>query len=375
MERVEYTLGYIVFTVCVLFTPNEFRSAGLTVQNLFSSWIGSEDIGFIQFHLRRTALTLLIHCALPLGYYVGMCLAAPEENLFSIHSASSGWQLYFGLSATLQLFSVALVFYWSRNGWSNHPISHTLSKFALPQSSWRSVASSINTEFRRIEKFATGPPDARVIVTDTWVMKVTVYRLHVTLQQDAHLTVIDSKQHDMSPDSGTPVQILTLRVASINPNIKSFDIRRSSEYIYTDGRGVLEMRLNSTEYAELREKLHSPIRNAANVVVHLTLSELFLETFKSQVEMNQVYRHTSGQELEPCIGCMQVSANVKLVRLCRDEGECQQCYCRPMWCLVCMGKWFASRQDQTRPETWLSSTVACPTCRAKFCVLDICLVE
>ncbi|XP_049340102.1 E3 ubiquitin-protein ligase TM129 isoform X5 [Astyanax mexicanus] len=242
MERVEYTLGYIVFTVCVLFTPNEFRSAGLTVQNLFSSWIGSEDIGFIQFHLRRTALTLLIHCALPLGYYVGMCLAAPEENLFSIHSASSGWQLYFGLSATLQLFSVALVFYWSRNGWSNHPISHTLSKFALPQSSWRSVASSINTEFRRIEKFATGPPDARVIVTDTWVMKVTVYRLHVTLQQDAHLTVIDSKQHDMSPDSGTPVQILTLRVASINPNIKSFDIRRASEYIYTDGRGVLEMR-------------------------------------------------------------------------------------------------------------------------------------
>lgn len=360
MERVEFILVYVVFVVCVLFTPNEFRSAGLTVQNLFSDWIGSEDIGFIQFHIRRTALTLIIHCSLPLGYYVGMCIAAPEENLTYIHLASPGWQLYFGLSSAVLLLSLALVFYWSRNGWSNHPISKTLGRFALPQSSWRAVASSINTEFRRIEKFVTGPPDARVIVTDTWVMKVTVYRLHVTLQQDAHLTVIHSKQHDLSPDSGTPVQILTLRVASIHPNTKSFDIR-----------------LNSTEYAELREKLHSPIRNAANVVVHLTLSELFLETFKSQVEMNQVYRHTSGQELEPCIGCMQVSGNIKLVRLCGDDGdgECQQCYCRPMWCLVCMGKWFASRQDQARPETWLGSTVACPTCRAKFCVLDICLVE
>lgn len=111
------------------------------------------------------------------------------------------------------------------------------------------------------------------------------------------------------------------------------------------------------------------------------------------------------QELEPCIGCMQVPANTKLVKLCHvdgkrqyahacvcmcvltwlwlavcvtgadNESDCQQCFCRPMWCLSCLGRWFASRQDQERPETWLSSRVPCPTCRAKFCVLDICLVR
>ncbi|KAF3859685.1 hypothetical protein F7725_022084, partial [Dissostichus mawsoni] len=64
---------------------NEFRSAGLTVQNLFSSWLGSEDVGFIQYHVRRTSITLLVHSALPLGYYLGMCIAAPEKNLGSIH--------------------------------------------------------------------------------------------------------------------------------------------------------------------------------------------------------------------------------------------------------------------------------------------------
>ena len=74
---------------------------------------------------------------------------------------------------------------------------------------------------------------------------------------------------------------------------------------------------------------------------------------------------------------MQTIANIKLIKNCQEpnEGECQQCYCRPMWCLTCMGKWFASRQDQQHPETWLSSQVPCPTCRAKFCILDVCIIR
>ncbi|KAG9338561.1 hypothetical protein JZ751_025619 [Albula glossodonta] len=364
MERPEvtFTLAYIVFVFCFVFTPNEFRSAGVTVQNLFSGWLGSEDLGFIQYHIRRTSITLIVHSILPLGYYFGMCIAAPDKNLWYVHSASEGWQLYFTFSVALPLLSLMLVLLWSRNKWGNHPISKNMGAHALPHSSWRAVASSINTEFRRIDKFATGAPGARVIVTDTWVMKVTTYYLHVAQQQDIHLTVIDSKQHELSPDSNTPVQILTISVASINPSVKPFDIR-----------------LNSTEYGELREKLHAPIRNAANVVIHQTLSDMFLDTFKSHVEANQIYSLPSGQELEPCIGCMQVNANTKLLRLCQDdsegEGDCQQCYCRPMWCLTCLGKWFASRQDQQHPETWLASRVPCPTCRAKFCILDVCMVQ
>ncbi|RMC14429.1 hypothetical protein DUI87_09525 [Hirundo rustica rustica] len=180
------------------------------------------------------------------------------------------------------------------------------------------------------------------------------------LQQDIHLTVTDSRQHELTPDSNVPVQFLTIRVASVNPYVKAFDIR-----------------LNSTEYGELREKLRAPISNAANVVIHQSLSDLFLETFTSLVEINQTYHVPSTQELEPCIGCMQTIANIKLIKNCQEpnEGECQQCYCRPMWCLTCMGKWFASRQDQQHPETWLSSQVPCPTCRAKFCILDVCLIR
>ncbi|KAG8591210.1 hypothetical protein GDO81_000087 [Engystomops pustulosus] len=357
---VTFTLAYVVFAVCFVFTPNEFHSAGITVQNLLSGWLGSEDVAFIHYHVRRTTATLLVHSLLPLGYYIGMCFAAPEKQLYSVYTAGEGWKM-FALCAVILPTAVGfLALYWSQKRWSNHPLARTLCHHALPQSDWRVVASSINTEFRRIDKFATGVPGARVIVTDTWVMKVTTYKVYVAQQQDIHLTVTESRQHELSPDSNTPVQFITIRVASINPSVKPFDIR-----------------LNSTEYGELREKLHAPIRNAANVVIHQTLSDMFLDTFRSLVEVNNVYELPSNQELEPCIGCMQTNANIKLVKYCHEpnEGECQQCYCRPMWCLTCMGKWFASRQDQQHPETWLSSQVPCPTCRARFCIVDVCIIR
>lgn len=64
-----------------------------------------------------------------------------------------------------------------------------------------------------------------MIVTDTWVIKVTTYCLHVAQQQDIRLTVIDSRQHELTPDSNMPVQFLTIRVTSVNPYVKAFDIR------------------------------------------------------------------------------------------------------------------------------------------------------
>ncbi|XP_055977511.1 E3 ubiquitin-protein ligase TM129 isoform X2 [Sorex fumeus] len=348
--EVTFTLAYLVFAVCFVFTPTEFHSAGLTVQNLLSGWLGSEDAAFVPYHLRRTAATLLCHALLPLGYYVGMCFAATDKVLYWPSRAPDAWSLFLLLAVALPTVTWALVYYWSRECWARHPLARTLALYALPQSDWRAVAASINTEFRRIDKFATGAPGARVIVTDTWVMKVTTYQVHVAQQQDVQLTVTQSQQHDLSPDSNLPVQLLTICVAAARPSVQAFDIR-----------------LNSAEYGELCEKLRAPIRSAANVVIHQSLGDLFLETFASLVEVNPAYAVPSSQ----------ARAAVKLVKTCAEatEGECQQCYCRPMWCLTCMGKWFASRQDPQRPDTWLASRVPCPTCRARFCILDVCAVR
>ncbi|CAL1612714.1 unnamed protein product [Knipowitschia caucasica] len=368
--QLSFTLGYWVFCFCFVLTPNEFRSAGLTVQNLFSSWLGSEHLGFVQYHIRRSSVTLLVHSAMPLGYYLGMCVAAPELLSKPLLEVEDGWHIVLLVALSLHIGSWTLVGYWSLWKWENHPISLTLQRHtpAAP-SGWGALASRLNTEFRAVDKFTAGIHGARVIVTDSWVLKVNTYSVSMALQSQCQLSVVQSRQHHFSADSASPTQVLTLRVDSTNPGARPFHFR-----------------LHSTEYADLRDKLRAPIRNEANVAIYRSISDVFLDTFRAHLQDNPPYSLPSGQELEPCIGCMQAPANIKLVKLCEledsgvqdgghQDGDCQRCMCRPMWCVSCMGRWFASRQDQQRPETWLRSRVPCPTCRARFCILDVCVVH
>lgn len=126
----------------------------------------------------------------------------------------------------------------------------------------------------------------------------------MALQRDCHVTVTESTQHHLNPDSASPTEILTLRVDSINPAVTPFNIKyvlsrqNCTSRVKTTRNQIIfptRSRLNSTEYAELREKLRAPIRNSPNVVIHQTLSELFLETFKAQVDLNQPYVLPRGQ--------------------------------------------------------------------------------
>ncbi|XP_077992534.1 E3 ubiquitin-protein ligase TM129-like [Glandiceps talaboti] len=352
------TVGYWLIALCLAIPPQEFRSAGLTVQNVLSHWLGSEEMHFIYYHMKRSAATLVFHSLIPLGYYIMMAMAMPEWNFWYFWTVSLYWQIYFYLSVFLLCIGCLLAFYWSRRKWNNHPIATILGYHG---DSWRAVASSVNIEFRRFDKFATGPPGQRVIVTDSWVIKMTTYGICMAHQGDVHLTLIGTQEHDIYYESNTSVQFLNIRVDSVNQHVKPFTIR-----------------LNSTEYSDLKEKLSAPVRNARNIVIHQSLTDRFLDTFREQVGLNPVFRLPGDyMDLDPCIGCMQTTANVKLQKLCDNPngGDCIQCFCRPMWCLECMSKWFASRQNQNEPQSWLSSKSPCPTCRSKFCILDVCQVQ
>lgn len=75
-------------------------------------------------------------------------------------------------------------------------------------------------------------------------------------------------------------------------------------------------RLNSAEYGELCEKLHAPIRSAANVVIRQSLGDLFLETFASLVEVNPAYSVPSNQVgAGPSVGGTPPSSQDHLVGL------------------------------------------------------------
>jgi len=352
-----FSLLYIVFAICFIFTPKEFKTAGLTVQSIFGSYLGSEDFDFIRYNIKRTTITVLVHSFIPIGYYIG--LACTSERLDLLDPVRYGQfasiALLIGFSSALCGILVAR--FWSWNNWKHHPICKVLVSHG---GTWQSVAAQINIEFRRVDKFSAVSSGSSVYVTDSWILKCTTYFVHISQQTDSHLSIASSDQYAFSHETSQPSQYLSIIVHSINPAVKSFTLR-----------------LNSTDYGELKDRLQAPIRNARNIVIHQSLSDKFLYAFKEQVKLNHRFvLNVDMPEPEPCIGCMLVVANIKLQKNCDSFGqeECHTCYCRPMWCIDCMGKWFASRQDQSEPSSWMSSQSPCPTCRSKFCMLDVCLI-
>lgn len=55
---------------CIIYPPTEFVSAGLTIKDIFSNWLGSENEFFVQYHIKRSIITLFIHSMLPFGKYI-----------------------------------------------------------------------------------------------------------------------------------------------------------------------------------------------------------------------------------------------------------------------------------------------------------------
>jgi len=362
-----YTMIYSFFAGCFIAPPTEFVAAGVTIQNIFSGWLGSEDFSFIYFHIKRITLTLIVHSLIPLGYFIGLALFAPNLDLFYFYKHGVILTTLVVLSLVGPACVLTLAIYWHSKNCEHHPLVKQLSNLAGEQDSWRAVASSINIEFRRIDKFTSGTPSRLIAVTDSWIIRTSTYQIYVAHQSDIHLTLADAEEHKLSYQTQTTVQYLNIAVGHIGQGLNPFSIR-----------------LNSLELGDLKEKLQGPIRNARNIVIHQSMSDLFLNAFREQINSNPPYYLPQNVEVEQCIGCMQKVSDVKLQKQCEAEdapgeagaapaaGGCVQCFCRPMWCLECMGKWFASRQDQQHPETWLASRSPCPTCRAQFCVLDVC---
>ncbi|XP_039266762.2 E3 ubiquitin-protein ligase TM129-like [Styela clava] len=362
-----FSIFYWLFAFCFIVGPADFKGAGLTVENLLSSWLGSEEIDFVNFHIKRTSATLIVHCLFPIGYYVGMTLVPDSGVSFGDMFSTSlelGWHVYSSISLVILLGALTVVFYWQINSWSYHPIATNLSLYKsednTSDSAWRVQASEVNNEFRRIDKYATSFVGwTRVIVTENWIIVTSLYGVKLTPQDKATISVLQTEEHAVSPESNAMVQYVHLR---IKPTIQ----RTLKPYF---------ARVISVEFKDLKESLRTRVYTLPDLSILQSTDELFLKAFREQLNQND--RYTSSDPLDQCIGCMQRDAEVKLTKNCGSTGphECKSCNCKPMWCAECMGRWYASRQDRHRIETWLSGSATCPMCRAKFCMLDISLLD
>lgn len=357
-----FTLFYFLVSLCFVFRTSEFISAGLTIEYIFEKYLGSEHENFILYNIKKTSLTLFTHSLLPVGYVVGLTCLSDSGSAFDWSSDSVLWNVVVTISVLLPFIVSITVCYWSRNNFENHPVAKKLKVFCNDsQTSWRSLASSINVEFRRVEKITLRCSSvATVHVTENWIIKLTPYQMYVANQGCCVLILSNADTHLLSSAGVGTVQYLTIDVKATEQDAQSFFIR-----------------CNALDFKDLEDRVQRPIIVLQDVTFHRSRLDQFIDVFRQQVELNPRYIPVQG--IEQCIGCMIAQSSVKLVKCCGDNTStsqsCVNCYCRPMWCLDCMAKWFALRQEQDHPETWLSSKCTCPVCRATFCVLDVCLLD
>uniref|UniRef100_A0A1B6LAU6 Uncharacterized protein n=1 Tax=Graphocephala atropunctata TaxID=36148 RepID=A0A1B6LAU6_9HEMI len=350
------TLFYVIFTLCFVLRTSEFISLGLTVESIFSKIVGRDVDNFVFYQIRRSSCTLFIHSSLLLGYRLCLSWVA---NYPVVDKGFSLLNVLGTLSLMLPITTSIIIYQWKKDNWENHPIAKRLTLFCDDNSSWRTLASDINIEFRRIDKIAVRCSSlVEVLVTDNWIIKLSPYSMELAHQSDTTLTVDTADTHTLAATGSGTAQFL---------NIKASFTRRGNHHFY--------IRLNALDFKDLEDKLHRPVVVAQNIIFHRSKADQFLEVFKEHVYQNPYYHPT--EEVEKCVGCFVNSSNVKLMKNCTEEGPnpCRNCYCRPMWCVGCMGRWFASRQEEEHPEDWLSSKCTCPVCRSVFCILDVSPIE
>nr|CDS24596.1 Transmembrane protein 129 [Echinococcus granulosus] len=396
-EELIITLGYALFVFALVAPPNVLLSAGLTIENLFHRLLGSEELFFTAYHLRRTALLKALSFFIPLGYFITLRTFGNPEMGFLNAVGNVGLALSVAQVATASFY---IYLEWYAHGkWTGHPGMQEMKKIAenISSSSFSTastssdeleflrshpspegVASSIDKEFRRMEKFVafagrgltSSWSGRRIVVTPSWILFSHRTTFLPICQLLGHLGAVvvgtrcinnqiaslgeDEEQERADPMLGSGVVMATIRIADMD-----------------SGACMLSFDLPASELENFRLYLCCPLVYAQGVSLEPSIIQRFLEAFSAVVQENEPIEIPPSMELERCIGCLSNQTSVAIRRSC--AGECGSCRCRPMWCEMCVGRWFASRLAQSHVPTseWVASRVPCPTCRSLFCVRDV----
>lgn len=144
-----YSLVFTLFAFGIVYPPIEFESIGLTINNVFSTFLGPIDIEFVQYHLRRCCLTLFVHTILPVLYVVFYHFKFGNLIEYNTNLLPNFilWNLFVISAFVLPIVSAALIYYWCKNDYQNHPLAQNLQKYN--QQNWHQAAVDINAEYRR----------------------------------------------------------------------------------------------------------------------------------------------------------------------------------------------------------------------------------
>ncbi|XP_037953099.1 E3 ubiquitin-protein ligase TM129-like [Teleopsis dalmanni] len=378
-----FNLFYILLCMCIVFPPEEFQRLGFTIEEFGARLLGDEKINFILYHQRRTCLNLFVHSCLPAAYFlihqlkfsVFAVKEPPEADLDpdfpmpqeAVAFKTLTWKIAQRFSLIAVLAVPAIIFNWKHQNWKRHPISLTLNKFSNGPHNYLPVATDISAEFRRYDIYKKKLNSiSTVIATQNWIIKTSLYNVNFAHQSDTSLSVAKTETYNVSQDSNDTLQMISIKVKTNRQGIPDFNIR-----------------INALEFRNLEERITRPISIPANIQFHRNVVDRFVDVFKEHVALNPIYK--ADLIADKCFACMVAEPNIKIRKQCEDvdnEGRplvpdnvCSDCYCRPMWCVECLARWFAARQNEFDREVWLEQKCSCPMCRAKFCILDVSYIE
>lgn len=402
--EVLYTCIFCLFVFGSIYPPLEFIAAGVTLENIFGQLLGRENVFFVQYHLRRTTLVRVVWSFYLLLYYCVMRMLSEHIAVMSprISAPFCVWDLvlWVGLLVATVICTHTYLVWYALGSWSGHPTVIQLKSLVADlsatqpelchHSGWITLASNINSECSRTGNFVASHgvlsgnwAGRRLIVTDTWILSSHFTRFNIIKQSDQLLAIVVSASS--VPDTGSFTEggrpageglgtqvMVTVRFVRVE-----------------SGKCLLSFSLPASSLESLRSKLRFRLIHAEGVELEPTVVQRFIKAFTEVVAENGSMLPPGDMELDLCVGCLNSPANVVLSQRCDPSAHasldaqlgsslpvvppCGVCRCRPMWCLECLGRWFASRQIESHRPTsvWLSGRVPCPTCRSIFCVRDV----
>lgn len=134
------TLFYILFSVCMIYPPTEFVSAGFTIPQIFDGFLGSENLNFVGYHMKRITITAFAHSMLPLGYVFSLWCGGVTNQWLPAAAAAT---------AIIPLLMCYQILCWWEHDKAKHPVVRPLIKYSANGSDWRIIAAQLNREFRR----------------------------------------------------------------------------------------------------------------------------------------------------------------------------------------------------------------------------------
>ena len=233
---------YTLLIIIIVLPPTELTLAGFSIPNLFAYiFVENEDTSFIRYHIKRFSLKYLTHSFLPLGYiFVILYYCDWSFGLWAaLISLLTETSLIVRLILTLCIVSPSLtsliVLRWHMNDCYQHPIVRQLRLFiptnnGQQEATWHNVESSINTEFRRYDKFSIGLPtsNVRCYVLDSWIIKCSMYHMNIAQQSNARVELIEAEDihlQETNEQATLSTQYLNIMIRTADSRVQPFCIR------------------------------------------------------------------------------------------------------------------------------------------------------